>query len=191
MPIDFEAAFEAVADAPNLIASIVSTDDVVKYISKNISRLGWEPPELIRTEGGYSTTVETNDHGVYLRCHKQGYDVVMETITVKTLPNGDTVMLERIISCDEESVNKNAKLVPMSNNEEGNNNGEEESNTMMSLLVPSKSVSKIPKEIVHDFVVNGALGIHWVQADGTIAWANDADMAICGYSADDYIGRER
>ena len=39
-----------------------------------------------------------------------------------------------------------------------------------------------------DFVEHGSVGIHLVASDGTIAWANKADMAICGYGPDTYIG---
>jgi PAS domain S-box-containing protein len=40
-----------------------------------------------------------------------------------------------------------------------------------------------------DFVDNGAVGLHWVAADGTILWANRSDYEFLGYSADEYIGQ--
>lgn len=39
-----------------------------------------------------------------------------------------------------------------------------------------------------DFMENAALGLHWVGSDGTILWANRAEMNLLGYSSDEYIG---
>ena len=40
-----------------------------------------------------------------------------------------------------------------------------------------------------DFVENAAVPLHWVAADGTILWANQAELALLGYTKDEYIGR--
>lgn len=40
-----------------------------------------------------------------------------------------------------------------------------------------------------DFLNNAAEGIHRVGADGTILWANAAELALLGYAADEYVGR--
>jgi PAS domain S-box-containing protein len=42
---------------------------------------------------------------------------------------------------------------------------------------------------LRDFVDNGSIGLHWVGADGTILWANRAELDLLGYSAEEYIGR--
>nr|WP_308796222.1 PAS domain-containing protein [Tolypothrix sp. FACHB-123] len=39
-----------------------------------------------------------------------------------------------------------------------------------------------------DFVENASVGMHWVQADGTIIWANQAELDLLGYSRAEYIG---
>jgi PAS domain S-box-containing protein len=36
---------------------------------------------------------------------------------------------------------------------------------------------------------HAAEGIHWVAPDGTILWANQTELDLLGYSADEYIGR--
>jgi PAS domain S-box-containing protein len=41
-----------------------------------------------------------------------------------------------------------------------------------------------------DFVENASVGLHWVGADGTILWANQAELDMLGYSGDEYIGRK-
>jgi PAS domain S-box-containing protein len=41
---------------------------------------------------------------------------------------------------------------------------------------------------LQDFVDNAAEGLHWVAADGTIVWANRAELDMLGYQADEYIG---
>jgi PAS domain S-box-containing protein len=42
---------------------------------------------------------------------------------------------------------------------------------------------------LRDFVENAAVGMHWVGPDGTILWANDAELGLLGYSRDEYVGR--
>jgi PAS domain S-box-containing protein len=40
-----------------------------------------------------------------------------------------------------------------------------------------------------DFIENAAVGLHWVGADGTILWANQAELDLLGYTRDEYVGR--
>jgi len=40
-----------------------------------------------------------------------------------------------------------------------------------------------------DFVENAAVGLHQVGPDGTILWANKAELDMLGYAPDEYIGR--
>ncbi|WP_447983301.1 MEDS domain-containing protein [Nitrospira sp. Nam74] len=44
------------------------------------------------------------------------------------------------------------------------------------------------KELV-DFLENFVIAIHQVGPDGTILWANKAELQLLGYAADEYIGR--
>lgn len=39
-----------------------------------------------------------------------------------------------------------------------------------------------------DFLENALIGMHWVAGDGTILWANKAEMDLLGYSREEYIG---
>ena len=40
-----------------------------------------------------------------------------------------------------------------------------------------------------DFIENASVGLHWVGADGTILWANQAELDMLGYAREEYIGR--
>jgi PAS domain S-box-containing protein len=40
-----------------------------------------------------------------------------------------------------------------------------------------------------DFFENAAEGLHWVAADGTIVWANRAELTLLGYERAEYVGR--
>ena len=40
-----------------------------------------------------------------------------------------------------------------------------------------------------DFLENAIEGIHWVGPDGTILYANDAELKMLGYSREEYVGR--
>ena len=44
------------------------------------------------------------------------------------------------------------------------------------------------EELLRDFVENGAVGLHWVAGDGTIEWANEAELQLLGYTREEYIG---
>ena len=39
-----------------------------------------------------------------------------------------------------------------------------------------------------DFLENAGVAFHWVAQDGTILWANTAELELMGYSAPEYIG---
>ncbi len=41
---------------------------------------------------------------------------------------------------------------------------------------------------LRDFVENASIGMHWVGPDGTILWANQAELDLLGYSREEYIG---
>ena len=40
-----------------------------------------------------------------------------------------------------------------------------------------------------DFFENGAVGLHIVSGDGAILRANKAELAMLGYTSDEYVGR--
>jgi PAS domain S-box-containing protein len=47
---------------------------------------------------------------------------------------------------------------------------------------------KVESEL-KDFVDNATIGLHWVGPDGTILWANNAELELLGFTAEEYIGR--
>lgn len=47
---------------------------------------------------------------------------------------------------------------------------------------------KRTEEDMLDYLDNAAIGLHWVDGEGIILWANPADYEPLGYSADEYIG---
>ncbi len=44
------------------------------------------------------------------------------------------------------------------------------------------------EEELRDFLENAVVGMHWVDSNGIILWANKAEMDLLGYSPDEYIG---
>jgi two-component system CheB/CheR fusion protein len=44
------------------------------------------------------------------------------------------------------------------------------------------------EKLLSDFFENGAIGLHWVGPDGIILRANRTEMALLGYSPEEYIG---
>jgi PAS domain S-box-containing protein len=47
--------------------------------------------------------------------------------------------------------------------------------------------SLTPKEL-KDFLESAAVGMHWLAGDGTILWANQAELDLLGYRREEYIG---
>jgi PAS domain S-box-containing protein len=41
-----------------------------------------------------------------------------------------------------------------------------------------------------DFIENASVSLHWVGGDGTILWANQAELDLLGYTREEYIGRK-
>jgi PAS domain S-box-containing protein len=41
---------------------------------------------------------------------------------------------------------------------------------------------------LQDYVDNATIGLHWVNANGIITWANKAELNMLGYSPEEYIG---
>lgn len=39
-----------------------------------------------------------------------------------------------------------------------------------------------------DYFENASIGLHWVDADGIIVWANPAEMKMLGYREEEYVG---
>jgi PAS domain S-box-containing protein len=39
-----------------------------------------------------------------------------------------------------------------------------------------------------DYFENASIGLHWVNSDGIIIWANPAELQMLGYTEDEYIG---
>jgi len=64
-------------------------------------------------------------------------------------------------------------------------------------LIPERSLedSKTLEELrrrereLADFIENASVGLHWVGADGTILWANQAELDLLGYTREEYVGR--
>ncbi len=57
----------------------------------------------------------------------------------------------------------------------------DESNTLEELRRRERELA--------DFIENASVGLHWVGADGTILWANQAELDMLGYTREEYIGR--
>jgi PAS domain S-box-containing protein len=56
-------------------------------------------------------------------------------------------------------------------------------------LAESLAARRRGEQLLRDFVDNATIGLHWVLADGTIEWANEAELKLLGYAPEEYIGR--
>ncbi|MES2827719.1 MAG: ATP-binding protein [Bacteroidota bacterium] len=74
-----------------------------------------------------------------------------------------------------------------------------------TILVKEMSLKKLQEEISHyqnrvaelsqvneelsDFIENAAIPLHWVNGEGIIIWANQAELIALGYEKEEYIGQ--
>jgi PAS domain S-box-containing protein len=53
---------------------------------------------------------------------------------------------------------------------------------------PKKSKEQLRRQDLEDYMDTAAIGIHWVDANGIILWANTTELEMLGYTRDEYIG---
>src|SRR4249920_3482946 len=59
-------------------------------------------------------------------------------------------------------------------------------NADLDLTVQQKGNGQIAG--MENHVDNGSIGLHWVDANGIIKWANRAELGMLGYNDAEYIG---
>ena len=64
---------------------------------------------------------------------------------------------------------------------------EKKSNGRASLS-PAAFLATLRECELRDFIENAAVAMHWMAEDGTILWANAAELQLLGYSRDEYVG---
>lgn len=57
-----------------------------------------------------------------------------------------------------------------------------------SIGEPRKSKADLQRQDLQDYVDTAAIGIHWVDANGIILWANATELEMLGYTRDEYVG---
>jgi PAS domain S-box-containing protein len=79
----------------------------------------------------------------------------------------------------------------MTTNRQSSQNGQPEHILLDRIAQLEKELaqSKQREQELTDFVENGAIGMHWVAVDGTILWANKAELELLGYEKEEYVGR--
>ena len=60
--------------------------------------------------------------------------------------------------------------------------------TDITNLIRLQRESDLTRRQLEDFVENAVEGMHWVSAEGTILWANAAELRLFGYSREEYVG---
>jgi PAS domain S-box-containing protein len=101
------------------------------------------------------------------------------------LPRKDQEVI--IEKSDHTRIHVRVNVVPVKNNE-GKQVG------MINCFYDITDQKKTEKELqrktieLQDYVDNAAIGLHWVDVNGIIVWANKAELDMLGYSEEEYIG---
>ncbi|HET7767573.1 MAG TPA: MEDS domain-containing protein, partial [Chloroflexota bacterium] len=45
------------------------------------------------------------------------------------------------------------------------------------------------ERVLRDYLETATIGMHWVGPDGTVLWANQAELDLLGYARDEYVGQ--
>ncbi len=59
---------------------------------------------------------------------------------------------------------------------------------LLRKLIVQREALRRNEEELRDFLEGASEGIRWVGPDGTILWANQAELNLLGYASDEYIG---
>jgi PAS domain S-box-containing protein len=62
---------------------------------------------------------------------------------------------------------------------------------VQSMALDRESVElalEVSQQGISDFMQNAMIGIHWVDKDGIVVWANRSELEMLGYDSADYIG---
>ena len=51
------------------------------------------------------------------------------------------------------------------------------------------SLSRARDAELIDFFQNAPIAMHWLNSDGTVLWANQTELNVLGYTAEEYIGQ--
>ena len=49
---------------------------------------------------------------------------------------------------------------------------------------------RLREQDLSDFLDNAAVGLHWVDKNGRILWANASELALLGYTSEEYVGHD-
>src|SRR5262249_58757366 len=52
------------------------------------------------------------------------------------------------------------------------------------VLLHEPAALRRSEAVLRDFVETSTIGLHWVGADGTILWVNQAELDLLGYAAE-------
>jgi PAS domain S-box-containing protein len=64
----------------------------------------------------------------------------------------------------------------------------DERNTEIAQLKRELAALREREQDLSDFIENAALALHWVDGNGRILWANQAELDLLGYTRDEYVG---
>jgi PAS domain S-box-containing protein len=56
--------------------------------------------------------------------------------------------------------------------------------------MPATTTDVRTEEYMLDYLDNAVVGLHWVDGEATILWANKADYEPLGYTKDEYLGHK-
>lgn len=154
------------------------TGTIRKYNQKAVELWGRTPETLHDDERFCGAYRLYNADGIYIPHHKSPAASCLQS----GVPINDIQLyIERP---DHSQICVQVNVTPLKN-EDGEITG------VISCFHAVSNQEKSKAELALDFqhyIDNVAIGIHWVDANGIILWANATELDMLGYSRDEYIG---
>ncbi|WP_051664217.1 PAS domain S-box protein [Dyadobacter crusticola] len=88
---------------------------------------------------------------------------------------------------DGSLIHVNASVVPV-HDPSGQITGAINCLSDVTLQKTASNALKKDADEMQDYLENATVGLHWVDADGIVKWANQAELNMLGYSKEEYIG---
>ena len=165
--------FKLLIDNSNSALAYISSNSRFEFVNKAYANwFGLNPEEIIgQSVSGFFGTETFNFLYPYIEKATNGKEVHFTNEVV--FKNSNRVIEERYIPDIDELGNMKGYMVFI--------------NDLTEKKKTEKELSRKQVEL-QDYVENAAIGLHWINSRGIIIWANKAELAMLGYSAEEYIG---
>ncbi len=161
----------------NTLDGIARLDLQGRYLSVNqayADMFGYQPSEMIGMQ--WQTTIHVDDLAKVLTAYQQMLVKGKAEVEVKGVHKKGAVVYQQLVMTGVQ----------------GKQQREIGYYFFLKNITERKwleQISQAKEQQLSDFVENASIGMYWVDIDGTIQWANQAQLNLLGYCKEEYVGQ--